>query len=91
MQEYIVVVKKLDLGWNFQILEKKGKEVNIGFGGLVISFLYYEEIIREEDKNIFDYCRENNIDYIIKVIKLKNVDVNVKDEEGRVLFYWVCD
>ncbi|XP_058395922.1 acyl-CoA-binding domain-containing protein 6 isoform X4 [Diceros bicornis minor] len=48
-------------------------------------------ILREEDKNIFDYCRENNIDHISKVIKSKNVDVNMKDEEGRALLHWACD
>ena len=37
--------------------------------------------ISEEDKDIFDYCRENNIDHITKVIKTKNMDVNMKDEE----------
>lgn len=36
---------------------------------------------REEDKNIFDYCRENNIDYVTKAIRSKKVDVNVTDEE----------
>ncbi|XP_074245665.1 acyl-CoA-binding domain-containing protein 6 isoform X2 [Saimiri boliviensis] len=71
--------------------EKKGKETNTGFGGPVISSLYHEETIREEDKNIFDYCRENNIDHITKAIKSKNVDVNVKDEEGRALLHWACD
>ncbi|XP_036199071.1 acyl-CoA-binding domain-containing protein 6 isoform X3 [Myotis myotis] len=71
--------------------EKKGKEANTGFGGPVVSSLYHEEIIREEDKNIFDYCRENNIDHISKVIKSKNVDVNMKDEEGRALLHWACD
>ncbi|XP_036129441.1 acyl-CoA-binding domain-containing protein 6 isoform X3 [Molossus molossus] len=71
--------------------EKKGKEAPTGFGGPVISSLYHEEIIREEDKNIFDYCRENNIDHISKVIKSKNVDVNMKDEEGRALLHWACD
>ncbi|XP_053065452.1 acyl-CoA-binding domain-containing protein 6 isoform X3 [Acinonyx jubatus] len=81
MQEYIAVVKKLDPGWNPQLPEKKGKEANTGFGGPVVSSLYHEEIIREEDKNIFDYCRENNIDHITKVIKSKNMDVNMKDEE----------
>ncbi|XP_073756265.1 acyl-CoA-binding domain-containing protein 6 isoform X3 [Callorhinus ursinus] len=45
----------------------------------------------EEDKNIFDYCRENNIDHVTKVIKSKNVDVNMKDEEGRALLHWACD
>lgn len=36
---------------------------------------------REEDKNIFDYCRENNIDHINKAISSQKVDVNAKDEE----------
>nr|XP_055175219.1 acyl-CoA-binding domain-containing protein 6 isoform X4 [Nyctereutes procyonoides] len=91
MQEYIAVVKKLDPGWNPQSPEKKGKEANTGFGGPVVSSLYHEEIIREEDKNVFDYCRENNIDHVTKVIRSKNVDVNMKDEEGRTLLHWACD
>ncbi|XP_008064432.1 acyl-CoA-binding domain-containing protein 6 isoform X2 [Carlito syrichta] len=91
MEEYIAVVKKLDPSWNPQTQEKKGKEANTGFGGPVVSSLYHEETIREEDKNIFDYCRENNIDHITKAIKSKNVDVNVKDEEGRALLHWACD
>nr|XP_044997692.1 acyl-CoA-binding domain-containing protein 6 isoform X4 [Jaculus jaculus] len=81
MQEYIATVKKLDPAWNPQTPEKKGKETNSGLGGPVVSSLYHEETIREEDKNIFDYCRENNIDHITKAIKSQNVEVNIKDEE----------
>ncbi|XP_058130803.1 acyl-CoA-binding domain-containing protein 6 isoform X1 [Dasypus novemcinctus] len=91
MQEYIAVVKKLDPCWNPQTSEKKGKEANTGFGGPVVSSLYHEETIREEDKNIFDYCRENNIDHITKAITSKKVDVNMEDEEGRALLHWACD
>ncbi|XP_021120991.1 acyl-CoA-binding domain-containing protein 6 isoform X2 [Heterocephalus glaber] len=91
MQEYIAVVKKLDPGWNPQTSEKKGKEAKSGFGGPVVSSLYHEETIREEDKDIFDYCRENNIDHITKAIQSKSVDVNMKDEEGRALLHWACD
>ncbi|XP_053841454.1 acyl-CoA-binding domain-containing protein 6 isoform X1 [Vidua macroura] len=84
MQEYIAAVKKLDPSWNPQTPEKRGKESKTVFGGPVISSLYQEEeIIREEDKNIFDYCRENNIDYVTKAIQSKKVDVNVTDEEQR--------
>lgn len=36
---------------------------------------------REEDKNIFDYCRENNIDHISEAIGSQKVDVNTQDEE----------
>ncbi|XP_031241156.1 acyl-CoA-binding domain-containing protein 6 isoform X3 [Mastomys coucha] len=91
MQEYIAAVRKLDPGWNPQVSEKKGKESSSGFGGPVVSSLYHEETIREEDKNIFDYCRENNIDHITKAIKSKTVDVNMTDEEGRALLHWACD
>lgn len=42
---------------------------------------FFSTLIREEDKNIFDYCRENNIDHVTKAIKSKSVEVNVKDEE----------
>ncbi|XP_063095932.1 acyl-CoA-binding domain-containing protein 6 isoform X2 [Cavia porcellus] len=91
MQEYIAVVKKLDPGWNPQTSEKKGKEARSGFGGPVVSSLYHEETIREEDKDIFDYCRENNIDHITKAILSESVDVNMKDEEGRALLHWACD
>ncbi|XP_074763038.1 acyl-CoA-binding domain-containing protein 6 isoform X2 [Athene noctua] len=91
MQEYVATVKKLDPSWNPQMTEKKGKESKTAFGGPVVSSLYQEETIREEDKNIFDYCRENNIDYVSKAIRSKKVDVNVTDEEGRALLHWACD
>ncbi|XP_028936960.1 acyl-CoA-binding domain-containing protein 6 isoform X2 [Ornithorhynchus anatinus] len=81
MQEYVAAVRKLDPTWNPQAPEEKEKEGKVGFGGPVISSLYQEETIREEDKNIFDYCRENNIDHVTKAIKSKKVDVNIKDEE----------
>ncbi|NXR08894.1 ACBD6 protein, partial [Semnornis frantzii] len=48
-------------------------------------------LTREEDKNIFDYCRENDVDYVTKAIQSKKVDVNVTDEEGRALLHWACD
>ncbi|XP_064004250.1 acyl-CoA-binding domain-containing protein 6 isoform X8 [Pogoniulus pusillus] len=81
MQEYVATVKKLDPSWNPQMTEKKVKENKTAFGGPVVSSLYQEETIREEDKNIFDYCRENNIDYVTKAIRSRKVDVNVTDEE----------
>ncbi|XP_034265576.1 acyl-CoA-binding domain-containing protein 6 isoform X2 [Pantherophis guttatus] len=91
MGEYIDAVKKLDPTWNPQISEKKGKEGKAVFGGPVVSSLYQEETIREEDKNIFDYCRENNIDHVTKAIRSKKVDVNAKDDKGRALLHWACD
>lgn len=45
-----------------------------------LSFFSYATF-REEDKNIFDYCRENNIDRVSEAISSQKVDVNTKDEE----------
>ncbi|MGH0121758.1 UNVERIFIED_CONTAM: hypothetical protein FKN15_050431 [Acipenser sinensis] len=81
MQEYVASVKILDPEWNPKLSDKKGKEQKVGFGGPVVSSLYQEEMIREEDKNIFDYCRENNIEHVTSAIHSKTVDVNLKDEE----------
>lgn len=44
-------------------------------------FSFFCTTCREEDKNIFDYCRENNIDHVSEAISSQKVDVNTKDEE----------
>ncbi|XP_075944044.1 acyl-CoA-binding domain-containing protein 6 isoform X2 [Anarhichas minor] len=88
MQEYISCVNVLDPEGCTK--ERRGAERRTGFGAAVSS-LYQEEMIREEDKNIFDYCRENNIDHISKAIISQKADVNTKDEEGRALLHWACD
>lgn len=89
MQEYISLVNVLDPEGSTK--ERRGAEKRTSFGGAAVSSLYQEETIREEDKNIFDYCRENNIDLINKALSSQKVDVNTKDEEGRALLHWACD
>ncbi|XP_055077266.1 acyl-CoA-binding domain-containing protein 6 isoform X2 [Periophthalmus magnuspinnatus] len=89
MQEYISLVNVLDPEGTSK--ERRGAEKRTSFGGAAVSSLYQEETIREEDKNIFDYCRENNIERINKALSSQNVDVNTKDEEGRALLHWACD
>ncbi|MBN3307127.1 acyl-CoA-binding domain-containing protein 6 [Amia ocellicauda] len=91
MQEYVACVQTLDPDSSHKFSDKRGKERRTGFGGPAVSSLYQEETIREEDKNIFDYCRENNIDHVTEAISSKKVDVNLKDEEGRALLHWACD
>ncbi|KAA0714208.1 Acyl-CoA-binding domain-containing protein 6 [Triplophysa tibetana] len=90
MQEYVSCVQVLDPD-SSQKERRGGDNRSGGFGGPAVSSLYQEEKIREEDKNIFDYCRENNIEHVSKAISSKKVDVNAKDEEGRALLHWACD
>uniref|UniRef100_A0A673M0C3 Acyl-CoA-binding domain-containing protein 6 n=1 Tax=Sinocyclocheilus rhinocerous TaxID=307959 RepID=A0A673M0C3_9TELE len=81
MQEYVSCVCALDPEGSQKSSERRGGEMRTGFGGPAVSSLYQEEKIREEDKNIFDYCRENNIEHVSKAISSKKVDVNTRDEE----------
>ncbi|CDQ88595.1 unnamed protein product [Oncorhynchus mykiss] len=87
MQEYVSCVTSQDPDSS----QKERRERRTGFGRPAVSSLYQEEMIREEDRNIFDYCRENNIEHITTAISSKKVDVNAKDEEGRNLLHWACD
>ncbi|KAF3834705.1 hypothetical protein F7725_027263 [Dissostichus mawsoni] len=80
MQEYISCVNELDPEGSTK--EGRGAKRRTGFGGATVSSLYQEEMIREEDKNIFDYCRENNIDHISEAIV---------SQKGRALLHWACD
>ncbi|XP_028857537.1 acyl-CoA-binding domain-containing protein 6 isoform X2 [Denticeps clupeoides] len=91
MQEYAACVCSLDPDASLKQPDRRGADRRTGFGGAAVSSLYQEEMIREEDKNIFDYCRENNIEHVTKAIESKKVDVNTKDEEGRALLHWACD
>lgn len=89
MQEYVSCVTSLDPEGTHK--DRRGAERRTGFGGPAVSSLYQEEMIREEDKNIFDYCRENNMERVSQALSAKTVDVNAKDEEGRALLHWACD
>ncbi|XP_068176432.1 acyl-CoA-binding domain-containing protein 6 isoform X2 [Antennarius striatus] len=86
MREYISCVNVLDPE---DVTQRRSARTS--FGGAAVSSLYQAELIREEDKNIFDYCRENNLEYIIETLNSRTVDVNTRDEEGRVLLHWACD
>ncbi|XP_041446452.1 acyl-CoA-binding domain-containing protein 6-like isoform X2 [Xenopus laevis] len=73
-------------------LEEPYKEPKTTFGGPVVSCLYkVQETLREEDKDIFDYCRENNISRVSHALSTGIMDVNIADDEGRSLLHWACD
>ncbi|XP_006803331.1 acyl-CoA-binding domain-containing protein 6 [Neolamprologus brichardi] len=95
MQEYISCVNILDPEGSTKVIpEKEGKNVHTRARLNIQSSLYLfisPHVLREEDKDIFDYCRDNNIEYITNAITCQNVDVNIRDDEGRALLHWACD
>ncbi|XP_053326361.1 acyl-CoA-binding domain-containing protein 6 isoform X2 [Spea bombifrons] len=92
MQEYIGAVKKLDPDWSPKESEDNIENRKTTFGGPVVSCLYHaQETLREEDKDIFDYCRENDVTRVSTSLASGAVDVSMKDDEGRSLLHWACD
>ncbi|KAM8930597.1 LOW QUALITY PROTEIN: acyl-CoA-binding domain-containing protein 6 [Pelodytes ibericus] len=93
MQEYIGTVKKLDPDWSPKPPDENLEDQpRTTFGGPVVSCLYHvQEALRDEDKDIFDYCRDNDVAQVTNALKSGDIDVNVVDEEGRGLLHWACD
>ncbi|KAG8555514.1 hypothetical protein GDO81_017730 [Engystomops pustulosus] len=92
MRDYIETVRKLDPDWKPKEPEEPVEKHKSTFGGPVVSCLYQEqETLRDEDKDIFDYCRENDILRISQALALGTIDVNAADDEGRSLLHWACD
>ncbi|KAM5148479.1 acyl-CoA-binding domain-containing protein 6 [Mantella aurantiaca] len=92
MRDYIETVKKIDPDWTPKSLEDSAEEHKTSFGGRVVSCLYQvQETLRDEDKDIFDYCRENDVSRISHALATGAIDVNVADVEGRSLLHWACD
>ncbi|KAG8436799.1 hypothetical protein GDO86_007762 [Hymenochirus boettgeri] len=82
MHDYVDTIKKLDPDWSPPALEESYKEPKTTFGGPVISCLYkVQETLREEDKDMFDFCRENNISRVSHALTNGDIDVNAVDDE----------
>ncbi|XP_032802655.1 acyl-CoA-binding domain-containing protein 6 isoform X2 [Petromyzon marinus] len=90
MTEYLALVNKLDPQWSEQVNLEGNRKVTSGFGP-VMSSLYKEEIIREEDKTVFDHCKDNEVNRLAAALKQDAFDINQRDEEGRTLLHWACD
>ncbi|XP_072275906.1 acyl-CoA-binding domain-containing protein 6 [Pyxicephalus adspersus] len=96
MREYIDAIKKLDPDWCPKSADEPVEEhriISIGsFGGRVVSCLCrLQEPLRDEDKDIFDYCRENDIARISQGLAAGTIDIKATDDEGRGLLHWACD
>uniref|UniRef100_A0A673B6S9 Acyl-CoA-binding domain-containing protein 6 n=1 Tax=Sphaeramia orbicularis TaxID=375764 RepID=A0A673B6S9_9TELE len=87
MREYISLVNVLDPEG------RRGAEKRTSFGGAAVSSLYQEEMIRylHYTQNIFDYCRENNIEHIILLLYCVCVCYLFVCLQGRALLHWACD
>ena len=84
MTQYIELVKTLDPGWhsnNQPRLTATGETKTGGGGGgpVVSTLMNHTEVIPEENKNVFDWCKEGQVSRLAPL--LSETNINSKDEQ----------
>lgn len=86
MKEYVNAMRETDPEWELKATSEKG-----GSSSWVrVSTLQQqpEDITKDEEKNSFDWVKENNIE---KVKNLQRGEMMEKDENGMTLLHWAAD
>ncbi|XP_074653791.1 acyl-CoA-binding domain-containing protein 6-like [Tubulanus polymorphus] len=85
MVEYIEQLSKIDRDWEM----KSSGDCKVGFG-IGVSTLYREEAeVAPENKTIFDWCIEGNVENVERNLKAETI--NIKGDDGLGLIHWACD
>ncbi|XP_002730708.1 acyl-CoA-binding domain-containing protein 6-like [Saccoglossus kowalevskii] len=89
MKEYINELLRVDPSWH---ADAETTKTTTGMG-VAVSTLYKEEVqIRDDQKTIFDWLKEDNISKVQSLMQNCNEDVtNQVDDQGLTLLHWACD
>ncbi|KAL4219040.1 acyl-CoA binding domain-containing protein 6 [Mactra antiquata] len=100
MREYIDLVTKRDENWKSQVCSKSqdrstsgstGGKQQLSLGVAVSTMMNPDDVIDDELKTIFDWCKDGNTKHVSRLLNHSDVNVDEKDEEGMVLLHWACD
>lgn len=91
MLEYINKLLEIDEDW-----EKKMAAGDVtaktGMGVAVSTLLASDDpTISDEQKSIFDWCKEGNCEVVQRLLHRNDCDVQQLDENGLALLHWACD
>lgn len=92
MAEYVAAVTDLDSSWTKTVCA--GEDVKGGPGGWVtVSTMLEPEENRmsDEDKTVFDWCKEGNLAAVQRCISGGRTSVDSKDDSGLALLHWAAD
>lgn len=87
MVEYVSAMRETDPEWE---LKANSEKVVASSSWMRVSTLQQqpEDITKDEEKNSFDWVKENNVE---KVKKLEPGEIMEKDENGMTLLHWAAD
>ena len=88
MMEYVEAMRETDPEWELKATNEKGEAYSSTW--MKVSTLQQpaDDNTKDEDKNPFDWVKENNID---KLKKLERGKLQDKDEDGMTLLHWAAD
>lgn len=101
MMHYVLLVNKLDPSWKDETSLQSVADADLptssakeeGGGllsvGAAVSTMADKQDIPDNQKTIFDWNREGNINKV--KLLLKETDSNIKDENQMTLLHWACD
>ncbi|KAJ8300293.1 hypothetical protein KUTeg_021812 [Tegillarca granosa] len=89
MMEYVEYVSDTDPYWEEKINE--GKTNTVSWNS--VSTMSCSDVeIADENKTIFDWCKEGNTEQIKNLLSCPGgIDINNKDSDGMTLLHWACD
>ncbi|XP_013410093.1 acyl-CoA-binding domain-containing protein 6 [Lingula anatina] len=91
MQEYVNELTRLEPDW-LEKCDTSTQQSGSAFGGVVVSTMPNPDSdLKDEEKTIFDWCKEGDLEKLTKSLKKEGADINVKDGEGMCLLHWSCD
>ncbi|KAK8729025.1 hypothetical protein OTU49_008594 [Cherax quadricarinatus] len=85
MREYVSAIADIDPDWELKVDVDGGSKTS---WMRVSSFQPEKDDVREEDKNSFDWVKENNIH---KIQSLDSNSIVERDENGMTLLHWAAD
>ncbi|XP_071482937.1 acyl-CoA-binding domain-containing protein 6-like [Diadema antillarum] len=89
MKEYITSMNEVDLDWMIKV---KGQKSSLGLGvGVSTMVPDLEEKLSDNQKSIYDWCKEGQVDQVQILLSTEGTVINQPDTEGLTLLHWACD
>ncbi|GFS09113.1 acyl-CoA-binding domain-containing protein 6-like [Elysia marginata] len=98
MMEYVSLLSNIDQEWRTKVLSDVsggggGDSGSSGAGmGVAVSVMANTDVeLSEEDKTVFDWCKEGDLERVRAMVTSGAASVNGLDEEGLGLLHWASD
>jgi hypothetical protein len=101
MQQYVLLVSSFVPNWEQHVQEELSSSTDIsedseggtgkgGGGGPTVSVLARtEENLKDEEKSLFDWCKEGNVEKIRELLNPDNINHQDEDVRSKAFFVYV--